>query len=128
MSVEQDHSSLVKELIDYFIEKELNVIYANYRDYKTPLQIKRHRPDVLAIDRKTGLGYIGQAKLCSELSDKITREQFEDFPRMLMRSGKSAKSHLPFYIAVPKECESKVKQTFEHFDIPWKENIHVITF
>ena len=124
----QDHNSLVKGLIDYFQESGLQVQYAKYEGFSKPFSIKRHSPDVIAMNKEKGLAYIGEAKMCSELGDQITKEQFEDFGKMLMKGGKSEKMRLPFFIAVPSECESKISESFRQFEIPWQQNITVVGF
>lgn len=126
MTGRQSHDALVKGLIDIFNQNSIQVYLANYQGYKKPMEIKRHTPDVIAVDQRNGMGYIGEAKLCSELTDQITREQFEDFPKRIMKNGKSAGQLMQFYIIVPKECHSKIKETYRRFEIPWKDNIRVI--
>lgn len=81
----------------------------------------------MAIDPESGLGYIGEANTCDELESQITKEKFEDFPKRLMKNGKSELENLPFFICVPTECESKIKQIFEDFGISWRENIHTLS-
>ena len=128
MQTSKDHEFLVKELIDYFLKKGLEVPLANHPGYSKPGRIKRHPPDVMAIDRTNGLVYIGSVKTCNEFSDQITREEFEDFPRRLSKTQDSAKVRIPFYIGVPENCQSKVKEIFNKFEIPWRENIKVVGF
>lgn len=126
MQASKEHDFLVKGLIDHFLKKGLEVSLADYAGYGQPQVIKRHSPDIMAIDRANGLVYIGLVKSCSELSEKTTKEQFEDFPRRLLKTENSEKVRVPFYIGVPENCKSKIKETFENFEIPWKENIEVI--
>ncbi len=128
MKGRHDRASIVKGLIDYFVGNGLEIQYAGFSGYPKPFDINRHSPDVIAKDKKTGLVYIGQCKLCSELKEQITKEQFEDFPKMSMKSGNFAKEKIPFYIAVPTDCEAKIKETFRQFEIPWSDNIQVIGF
>jgi hypothetical protein len=80
----------------------------------------------MAIDPSTGLIHIGIVKLCSSLSDQITKEEFEDFSKRLMKGSGTEKIRVPLYIAVPNECQSKIKEVFRQFEIPWKDNIHVL--
>lgn len=127
MKERQSHDSLIKELIDHFLEKNLVIRLANYEGYKKPMVIKRHSPDVIAIDN-SGLVHIGIVKMCSSLSDQITKEEFEDFSKRLMKNSDSQKIRVPFFIAVPYDCQSKVKEMFRKFEIPWKENIRVLGF
>ncbi len=124
----QDHKSLVKNLIDHFASKGLEIQYANFENYDKPFVIKRHAPDVIAVDKQSRLAYLGEAKMCSELTNEITKQQFEDFSKTLMRTGKSEGVRLPFFIAVPNECATKITQTFRDFEIPLRENVHVLGF
>lgn len=124
----QDHQSLVKKLIDHFISEGLEIQYANFEKYEKPFVIKRHPPDVIAVDKNNRLAYLGEAKMCNELTDEITKQQFEDFSRTMMRSGKSEGVRLPFFIAVPNECSTKITQTFKNFEIPMRDNVHVLGF
>src|SRR5574338_119408 len=126
MPRKQDHRSLIKGLIDRFISDGLQIQYANYEDYDKPFVITRHAPDVIAVNPKNKLGYIGKVKLCSELGEKATKEQFTDFSKMLMKSGESQGKRLPFFIAVPQECQTKIRQTYRDMDISWRENIQVL--
>ena len=126
MQTSQEHDFLVKGLIDHFLKKGLEVSLADYKGYKHPQVIKRHSPDIMAIDRSTGLVYIGLVKSCSEFAEKTTKEQFEDFPRRLSKTQNSEKVRIPFFIGVPESCQAKVKETFKILGIPWKENIEVI--
>ena len=126
MQVSKDHSFLVKGLIDHFLQKGLKVSLANYPEYAKPMKIKRHSPDIVAIDKTNGLVYIGLAKTCDELSDQNTKEEFEDFPRRISKIQSAEKIRIPFYIGIPENCQSKIKESFERFGIPWKENIKVV--
>ena len=118
----------MKELIDYFTQRDIAIYYANHPGYKKPMVVKRHPPDMLCVDSKTDMAYIVEAKMCSELADQLTKEQFEDFPKRIMKNGKSAGKNMQFCIGVPIECETKVKETFRQWDIPWRENIQILGF
>lgn len=122
----QDHPSLIKGLIDHFVSSGLTIQYANYTGFDKPFVITRHAPDVIAVNPQNQLGYIGKVKLCNELGEQSTREQFTDFSKMLMKSGKSQGAKLPFFICVPQECHSKIRQTYHEFNIDWRENIQVL--
>lgn len=123
-----DHETIIKGLIEYFQSKSCKILSANYEGYPKPTKIKRHIPDVTAIDLKTGLGYIAEAKMCDDLTNQITKEQFEDFPKRIMTSGPARGKNLPFVIGVPRECLSKIKEIYRNFEIPWRENIHPLGF
>jgi hypothetical protein len=124
----QDHKTLIKSLIDHFSSLGLEIQYANYDGYQKPFVISRHAPDVIAFDRAKHLGYIGEAKMCTELEESRTKEQFDDFSKKLMRSGTSEKARLPFYIAVPHECNSKATQTLKEMHLDSRDNIHILDF
>ena len=128
MKGRQDHESLVKGLIDHFVGKGFEIPYANYPGYKKPFMINRHSPDVLAYDRKNNLFYIGEAKVCNELTDSLTREEFEDFPKSIMTQGKLSGTNMPFVICVPNECKTKIQETYRQFEIPWRDNIQVLSY
>lgn len=120
--------SLLKNLIDHFTYNGLEIQYANYAGYEKPFMINRHAPDVIAFDSKKQLAYIGEAKMCVELTEPTTKEQFNDFSNKLMRSGKSEHTKLPFFIAVPNECVSKIPQTLRDCGLDRRENISVVGF
>ena len=126
MKQRQSHDSLIKGLIAYLESKGLEVSLANFQGYKKPFIIKRHSPDVMARDPSTGLIYIGLAKLCTSFEDQITKEELQDFSKRLMKSSDTEKVRVPFVIAVPTDCQSKVRDVFRELEIPWKENIHVV--
>ena len=126
MKQRQSHESLIKGLIDYFQNKGLEIARANFQGYKKPSIIKRHSPDVLARDPSSGLVYIGLVKLCTSLENQITQEQFQDFSKRLMKISDTEKARVPFVIAVPNTCQTKVRDIFRQLEIPWKENIQVI--
>ncbi|NDB32837.1 MAG: hypothetical protein EB150_07990 [Nitrososphaeria archaeon] len=123
-----DHKSLTKNLIDHFSSLGLEIQYADYDNYQKPFVINRHAPDVIAFDRVKHLGYIGKAKMCTEIEEPRTKEQFNDFARRLMRSGISEKTRLPFYIAIPRECNSKTAQVLKEINLNSRDNIHVLDF
>ena len=128
MQQRQSHDSLIKRLIDHFQEKGLEVVLAKYEGYKKPFVIKRHAPDIMAKDPTNGLIYIGLVKLGTSLEDQITKEQFQDFSKRLMKSSDSEKIKVPLVIAVPHQCQSKVKEVFNRNDIPLKDNIQIMEF
>jgi len=126
MKQRQSHDSLIIRLIDYFQNKGLEIAVAKFQGYKKPFVIKRHAPDVMAKDPSTGLIYIGLVKLCTSLEEQITKEEFQDFSKRLMKSSNAEKVRIPFVIAVPSACRSKVREVFKKLEIPWKDNIHVL--
>lgn len=128
MKQRQSHDSLIRRLIDHFQTQDFRISFANYGGFTKPFAIKRHSPDVIGVNRSNGLVHIGIVKFCASLNDEITKEEFEDFSNILMKGPKTEKILVPFYIAVPNECQSKIKEIFRHIEIPWKDNIHVLGF
>ena len=126
MNPSHSHASLIKGLIDYFQNKGLEIALANFQGYKKPSIIKRYSPDVLARDPSSGLVYIGLVKLCTSLANQITEEEFQEFSKRLMKISDTEKVRVPFVIAVPNTCQTKVRDVFRKLEIPWKENIQVI--
>ncbi|HSG73670.1 MAG TPA: hypothetical protein VLA01_00530 [Nitrosopumilaceae archaeon] len=122
------HDSLIRRLIDHFQTQDFRISFANYEGFTKPFAIKRHSPDVVAVNRLTGLVHIGIVKFCASLYDEITKEEFEDFSNILMKGSENKKIVIPFYIAVPNECRSKIKEIFRYLEIPWIDNIHVLGF
>ena len=128
MKHRQSHDSLIRRLIDHFQTQDFRISFANYEDFTKPFVIKRHSPDVIGVNRSNGLVHIGIVKFCSSLNDQITKEEFEDFSNILMKDSENERILVPFYIAVPNECQSKIKEIFRYFEIPWTDNIHVLGF
>ena len=128
MKHRQRHDSLIRRLIDHFQTQDFRISFANYEDFTKPFVIKRHSPDVIGVNRSNGLVHIGIVKFCSSLNDQITKEEFEDFSNILMKGSENERILVPFYIAVPNECQSKIKETFRSLEIPWTDNIHVLGF
>ena len=127
MKGRQDHDSLVHKLIECLIENGFEIKYAKHSSYTKPIMIKRYRPDVIARNQDKKLTIIGEAKMCNELTDQITKEQFEDFSSTYMERD-ADRIKIPFIIAVPEQCEFKVKEAFRQFSLPWKDNIQVWGF
>ena len=128
MKQRQSHDSLIIRLIDYFLNNGLEIAVAKSPGYKKPFVIKRHAPDVMAKDPSTGLISIGLVKLCTSLEDQITQEEFQDFSKRLMKSSDAKKVRVPLVIAVPNGCQSKVREVFNKFEIPWNDSIQVLDF
>ena len=126
MKQRQSHDSLICGLIDYFQKKGIEVVLAKFQGYKKPFLIKRHAPDVMARNPTTGLIYIGVVKLCTSLEDQITQEEFQDFSKRLMKNSGTEKVRVPLVIAVPHDCQSKVKEVFKRLKIPWNDNICIV--
>ena len=126
MKGRQDHDSLVKALIDLFSQDGKKVQFARYQGFKAPMKINRHPPDVVAIDPKNEVEFIGEAKVCSELTDNMTKEQFEDYSNQIIKKGHFAGASVPFYIMVPWECQTKIKEIFRQNGITLGKNTRIL--
>lgn len=124
----QDHKSLIKHLIDHFTSLGLEVQYANYDKYQKPFPISRHAPDVIAYDRTKKIGYIGEAKVCTEIVEQRTKEQLEDYSKKVMKTGDSETTKMPFFIAIPHDCNLKMTQTLKEMHLDTRDNIHIMDF
>ena len=66
---------------------------------------------------------IGEAKICEDLENERTKEQFEDFSKRYMSEGKSRNTAVPFYIAVPQKCKEKAREKLVDFGLAGKANV-----
>ena len=79
-----EHQKLVGALINYFITTlGYEILHADYGNYKTPDRHGRHAPDIVARD-KNGILHLAEAKVGSDISSQITKEQFIDFSDRIM--------------------------------------------
>ena len=125
MGIDQ-HKKLVKGLIEHFKSKGFQIISAAYEGYDKCEMIGSHEPDVIAHDTKNDRYYIGEAKICEELTTDKTREQFEDFGNAVELKEGATRTYLPFCIAVPNECLSDLKNYIFDYGLSMNENIETI--
>lgn len=66
--------------------------------------------------------------MCTELVEERTKEQLEDYSKKVMKTGTSGTAKMPFFIAVPHECNLKITQTLKELHLDTRDNIHVMDF
>ena len=95
---------------------------AAIEEHKQCDAIDNHIPDMMG--KSEQLVAIGEAKTCNDLDNKRTEEQFKAFGRRVMKPDKTKR--VPFYIAIPKECESKLNEVLMRLNLDKRENIKVV--
>jgi hypothetical protein len=123
-----EHQALVKALMDKFVNDGLSIEKAAYAGYEEPYTVGRHEPDIIARDSSTELLYIGEAKLCADLSSERTQEQFEDFATKFMSRGRSQNASVPFHIIAPTSCAQAVWTILGQLGLDRRANIRVWHF
>ena len=124
----EEHTKLVKNLIDHFDSNGFKIISANYGDYEKCDVIGSHEPDVVAYHMDNDTYQIGEAKTCDELDTEKTREQFEDFANAVIDKIGLEREFIPFCIAVPKKCITKLEQTIKECGLSLNGNIQPLGF
>ena len=124
---EIEHKKLVKAIIDHFQSKGLQIISASYDGYDKCEVIGNHEPDVIAQKPNEEIYFIGEAKVCENLSNDRTREQLEDFANTVMLKEGATRSFLPFCIAVPKKCKEQLEKNLIEFGLSMNENIETLS-
>jgi len=118
-----EHKRMVKKIIDEFESKGLRIGCADYNGYNTCDKTNGYIPDVRAKDDSNELNYIGEAETCDTVKSDHTKEQIKAFSGRIMMDGKSKDTKVPFYIAVPKECESDLEEVLQELGLADKQNI-----
>jgi len=118
-----EHERMVKKIIDKFESKDLRIKCADYTGYDTCEKTSNYIPDVRARDDSNELNYIGEAETCDTVKSDHTKEQIKAFSGRTMKDGKSKGAEVPFYIAVPKECESDLEEVLQELGLADKQNI-----
>lgn len=122
-----DDNILVKELIDNFTAKGLEIQYANYGGYPKPKLMKNHRPDIVGWDNEKQLCHIGITKTnLDKIKDATTSEQLYEFSNFIMSIGKSEGKSCPFCIAVPKKHLTTLEQRLVDLGIYKRKNIQIL--
>jgi hypothetical protein len=122
-----DDNILVKELINNFTSKGLEVHNANYGGYSKPREVKNYKPDIVGWDDERQLCYVGLAKAdIEELKDVRTGEQFFEFSKLIMSDGVSKGKNCPFYIAVPKKHLAVLEQRLVDLGLSRRENVQTL--
>lgn len=127
MEAKVEFQTLVKELIDTFNSKGLEITSANYGGYTKPVVIKKYKPDIIGWDNEKELHYFGTVSTSEDdLRTIETREKINEFSRLVMKNGVSQGRSCPYYIVVPKQFLGKLEQTLVDVGISLKDNIHPI--
>lgn len=122
-----DYNILVKELIDDFISRGLDIQYANYGGYSKPDEIKNYRPDIVGWDNEKQLCHMGIVKTdLGKLRDLKTSEQFYELSNLIMKQGESEGKLCPFHIAVPKNYLATLEQKLVDLGISKRKNIQTL--
>jgi hypothetical protein len=119
-------------LIDIIIERmkkdgfTISGVFDRSPAYQETKVIKKWSPDVSGYNSSRDLKAYGEAKLCDYLYEKQsekTGEQFVEFSHgMMEKTG----VEIPFYLAVPKECEETLKRKLTELGLTQKGNIILI--
>ena len=126
-TIQFDENLLVKELIDNFSAKGLDITHANYGGYTKPEEMKNHRPDIIGWDYEKQLCHVGMVKSdIDKLLHVKTGEQFFELSNLVMSKGGSEGKLCPFYIAVPKKYLAVLEQKLVDLGISKRENIQTI--
>lgn len=126
-TINVDENLLVKELIDNFTAKGLDITHANYGGYPKPEEMKNFRPDIIGWDYEKQLCYVGSVKSdIDKLLHVKTGEQFFELSNLAMSKGESEGKLCPFYIAVPKKHLAVLEQKLADLGISKRENIQTI--
>ena len=121
-----EHKKLVKAIIDHFEAKGLKIVSASYDGYEKCEIIGNHEPDVIAQKPNEEVYYIGEDKICDNLKNDRTREQFEDFGNTVMLKEGATRTYIPFCIAVPKECKEELEKNLVDYGLSMNENIETL--
>ena len=123
-----EHKRLVKALIQELKSQGFEIVNAASEGYAPCAEVEGYFPDVKAYNRKKDFVVFGLAKICSELEDELTEEQFKFFSHRFMHGGKSSGSAVPFCIAITKGCEKKLDACLIKLKLEQKKNIFKYAF
>jgi len=123
--IPDEHKRLVKKLMEHFESMGLIVtcVCSGYVDCE---KVKIFEPDVRAQDLNRELDYIGEAKICGNINNQYTKQQFSEFANRVMTRRKSTGKDVPFYIIISKGCESELHQVLKELGLEDRKNIHII--
>lgn len=122
-----EHKHLVESLIAHMKKEGFVITCAANPVYNQCGETEGHIPDVRGKNADE-LNAIGEAKTCDDLNNERTEEQFKVFSNREMTDGKSKGKTVPFYIAIPKDCENELKTTLHDLGLDAKENIRRVLF
>jgi hypothetical protein len=122
-----DHQTLVRELINKFSYQGIEVTAANFGGHSKPEAVRKYKPDIIGWDGEKHLYYFGTVVTNEESLNKLeTREKFSELSKCVMKNGKSEGLNCPYYIVVPKQKYEKLQKTLYDIGISSKNNIHTI--
>lgn len=90
---------------------------------KSPFPIKKHRPDLIAVNVQENKICIGEAKTSSDLISVRTKRQFTDFAS-IDESNSLIKCEL--IIGIPQSAEKKLKKLLTSLNLINKSNVTYI--
>ena len=90
--------------------------------FKPTPTLKRHKPDIIGLDKKTGRICIGEAKTDSDLSSERTKSQFEDFSTIITRSNEEVE----LIIGIPLSSEVRLIKLLKQLNLDNKQNIQIL--
>jgi len=88
-----------------------------------PIQIKRHRPDIVGLKFETKEVCVGEAKTREDLFSKRTKEQLLDYSTT---RGMSKGKHIEIIIGIPKSAEEDLKKLLHRLNLFEKDFISYI--
>lgn len=90
--------------------------------FNTTPTLKRHRPDIIGLNKNTGKICLGEAKTDADLLSDRTKEQLEDFSNILIKSN----NEVELIIGIPLSSEKKLTKLLKNLDLINKKNIHIL--
>ena len=120
-----EHQRLVRALIDYIGRAGFEVTNASVDGYPACPEIEGRVPDVRATNLQQLIA-IGEAKTPSELDNEQTDDKFQLFSNLTVGSGISNGAAIPFYIAITKGHEKRVRAALIRLGVNERTSIHVI--
>ena len=110
---ELDKNDMIKEVLDKFEAKGLEITHANYGGHKKPEEVGDCRPDVVALDTENELYHIATAAYPENLKDDGTERKIRVLSNLMMKEGRSSQIRIPFYLAIPKGQLEKVEDILD---------------
>jgi len=123
-----EHKRLVEALIEYLKKEGFTITCAAHTGYNQCDELNGRVPDVRGTNAADELNAIGEAKTCDNLGSFVTIARFKAFSNRVMTDGKSKGKDVPFYIAIPKNCEKELEATLYNLGLDTKTNIHRVSF
>ena len=115
-----DKNEVVKDVIDRFEEKGLEVTHANFGGHRKPDEVQNVRPDVIAWDNDKDLYHIA-AVTRAEVFDKAdTIDKIKVLSNLMMGKGRSKDTRIPFYLAMPKGQLEKIDEKLDQYNLERK--------